>query len=1383
MISYALWGVVLFRLLCPVSLESSLSLFGLFDSAINESSTVDIQNEYTPDKPIFEVQPAYTTAVEEQLPILPAEEIAPIYPVENEPVTAPTAPVNEVKVQLSPYMIVGSVWLLGVLLMAVYAAVNYIKLRRKLVISAPLKDNIYLADDIASPFVMGLIKPKIYLPSSLSEGEQPYIILHEQQHIKRLDHIIKFIAFGALCIHWFNPLVWVAFIMAGKDMEMSCDEAVVEKMGDSVRADYAASLLNLATGRRIIAGMPLAFGEGDTKSRIRNLVNWKKPAFWVILIAVVACAVLAVCLLTNPVTDKLPFDLDDIVIDSATAVDRRSSSPKSFDLSDEELSKLKSRLSELSVKSMDDEHIEKIPYYYISIKSDGISILLQSYDLNGENTVLYCDGVYYHIDDERFNAYLSDTCARLENPMQVVNGMDYLLSHRAVMSDGERTELWCSYSLEQLSESGDVYILRFSLEQNEPENSGYEIKNIRARLQLPEDVICRMAYCLDGAGVSEPLITYTENSETVIECSGGLRIETELTLTGKIGDTLDLDVTYDIAGKGLNFLSRDLDESTTFILKVGTTENEIIEAIPEVPEEEPAIPTDRRPMLYVNDILYLEYDYEKTLPEGMTLIGTVKKTVDQSELPTENLTSNTTFASVGSEIYANEDMSELYVEVADYDFDGYLVYIKAQPDTSMPISMEDFGADFLEMYFRALHKNEPYDFGKYIDIPLFKKYVDMLILQRRFIETIHYSREKTDYTIEINLTRTEELNDCYRLSYSVYTEYTPSGSTTRSGSGEGMYLLIREKDFGYELVGMQYIVKDPYFTGDRWGDTWEEQRSFLVNDPDYWVNADEQEMLDWFERAKQGAIENFKDETDTMNSFGTDFLEMYYRAMDLNEAYDFSRFTDIPLFEKYMNGLVEEHLLNLKLSGNSDFTDYSYEFKLLGSEQLEGCKRLCYEISRLYTNPDGSRMEQGNGAYLLIKDSGGSYEIVGYQNTVSDPYFTAHSPDGESFRISDPDYWKLADEQKIIGWFETRKQANIEWHEKYNIDSDVTVEAIGHGIPDVSDRPYGKEVTIFKDNTFDCDYSDYEEISYDFYGQQRSVMAPKGWMGFRYYEEMTSFEQKLTGIPIYNGPLPVKIDKFDYTTQHANDPMNKSTFFFAESPWIDPLRLITAYNEEDILKYDHEAYVDKKGRSMQVYFIDGLPKYAVYDDFYSLCIWFNLDSKEQIPIVVNMLNSIEVTLSSEAKNALYEADILSLLERYDRYNSITRIDCPDIGFDTYHEKDGEKYYPVIEEDIDTWKEWEAFVGSVFRFTDKYVQPEGYLNVGGKTYHTWAGGINFSYSEVKFFDIDSYETDSAIITAYREKLSEGETGYRTETFHLSKEPNGEWRILGLINTKD
>ena len=285
-ISYALWGVVLFRLLCPVSIGSDFSVYNLFDTPTEESSTATSIIEYVPSNIVHTEYPAValpvpgiSDAINETLP--QGEEQLRADPLEG------------------PIFIATYVWMAGVLAMVIYSIVSYIRLRRKLSVVIPLRDNIFIADDIKSPFVVGLFRPKIYLPCNLGDKEQEYIILHEQHHIKRLDHVMKALAFLALAIHWFNPLVWVAFVLASKDMEMSCDEAVIRKVGGDVRADYSASLLTLATGRHIIAGTPLAFGEGDTKGRINNLSKWKKPAVWVVLLAVLACAILAIGLLTH----------------------------------------------------------------------------------------------------------------------------------------------------------------------------------------------------------------------------------------------------------------------------------------------------------------------------------------------------------------------------------------------------------------------------------------------------------------------------------------------------------------------------------------------------------------------------------------------------------------------------------------------------------------------------------------------------------------------------------------------------------------------------------------------------------------------------------------------------------------------------------------------------------------------------------------------------------------------------------------------------------------------------------------------------------------------------------------------------------------------------
>ena len=305
-ISYGLWSVVLFRLLCPVSIGSVFSLYNLLDAPAEGSGALTSVIEYVPSDIVHAEDPSV---------VLPVPGISNAINAAL-PQGQERADPLEVPVAIATY-----VWMTGVLVMAVYSIVSYIRLRRKLSAVIPLRHNIYIADDIKSPFVVGLFCPKIYLPCNLREQEQEYIILHEQHHIKRLDHIVKALAFLALAIHWFNPLVWAAFTLAGKDMEMSCDEAVIRRVGGDVRADYAASLLTLATGRRSIAGTPLAFGEGDTKGRIHNLANWRKPAVWVVAIAVIGCAIAAIGVLTNPVADIKLGDIGSVTVENIRVSD------------------------------------------------------------------------------------------------------------------------------------------------------------------------------------------------------------------------------------------------------------------------------------------------------------------------------------------------------------------------------------------------------------------------------------------------------------------------------------------------------------------------------------------------------------------------------------------------------------------------------------------------------------------------------------------------------------------------------------------------------------------------------------------------------------------------------------------------------------------------------------------------------------------------------------------------------------------------------------------------------------------------------------------------------------------------------------------------------
>lgn len=283
--SYILWSIAFFRLVFPFSIESIFSIISINTKTIPENivytSTPQIQSGIKMiDVPINEVLP--------KLPIETTTSIEAIVPVEK---------VNPIQILISIGTII---WLLGIIVLISYSLITTFKLSTRLKTAKHYYGNVYITDSISTPFVFGLIKPKIFLPNSITKAEEPYIIKHEEIHIKRNDHIIKFLAFIVLSIHWFNPAVWLAFHLMVEDMEKSCDESVIKELGYSIKKDYSYSLLALSTGKRKVVGSPIAFGENSTKSRIKNVLNYKKPKFWVILVAVIAIIVLAVGLLTNP---------------------------------------------------------------------------------------------------------------------------------------------------------------------------------------------------------------------------------------------------------------------------------------------------------------------------------------------------------------------------------------------------------------------------------------------------------------------------------------------------------------------------------------------------------------------------------------------------------------------------------------------------------------------------------------------------------------------------------------------------------------------------------------------------------------------------------------------------------------------------------------------------------------------------------------------------------------------------------------------------------------------------------------------------------------------------------------------------------------------------
>ncbi len=288
-LSYALWAVVLVRLLVPFSLPSPVGLLPKPASAAESYSLKEVAVSL-PDG----VRAAYQAT-------------ANVLDGRVEPQHIATQQRNAYGHQeyvtanwWEIWVLAGSrLWPMGLAALVLWGAFNYWRLRRCLVGSVRLTGNVWLADYISTPFVLGLIRPRIYLPSDLPEEEQPYILQHERHHIRRMDHVTRLLAYGALCLHWFNPLVWVAFWLAGRDMEMSCDEAVVSQLGGEIRADYAQSLLRLSTGEFVLNPTPLTFGEGGTETRILNLARWRQPAVWAVLLGSCLCILLASGLVTD----------------------------------------------------------------------------------------------------------------------------------------------------------------------------------------------------------------------------------------------------------------------------------------------------------------------------------------------------------------------------------------------------------------------------------------------------------------------------------------------------------------------------------------------------------------------------------------------------------------------------------------------------------------------------------------------------------------------------------------------------------------------------------------------------------------------------------------------------------------------------------------------------------------------------------------------------------------------------------------------------------------------------------------------------------------------------------------------------------------------------
>ena len=279
-INVLLWGIVAIRLICPFSFESTLSLI---PSA--ETIPLNIGMDTTPT--INSGISAINNAVN------------PIISQSNTPMAGASVNLLQITIGIYEY-----IWIFGMIALALYTAISYWRLCRKVDTAVRYKDNIFQSENVSFPFVLGIIKPRIYLPFKMNGQYLEHVVAHEQAHICRKDHWWKPLGFLLLMIHWFNPLMWLAYVLLCRDIELACDEKVIKELGNEQRGDYTQALVACSINRRMIAACPLAFGEVSVKERVKSVMNYKKPAFWVIIISVIVCVGVAVCFLTNPKQDS-----------------------------------------------------------------------------------------------------------------------------------------------------------------------------------------------------------------------------------------------------------------------------------------------------------------------------------------------------------------------------------------------------------------------------------------------------------------------------------------------------------------------------------------------------------------------------------------------------------------------------------------------------------------------------------------------------------------------------------------------------------------------------------------------------------------------------------------------------------------------------------------------------------------------------------------------------------------------------------------------------------------------------------------------------------------------------------------------------------------------
>lgn len=359
-----LWGIVALRLVLPFSIESALSLIPSAETV----SPVAVQSAPAPTitSGVSVIDNAVNPSLSEHFAAVPTASVNPLY-VWTE--------------------IAGWVWLIGLGAMLLYALASYLRLRRRVSVSLPIQDNIYLCDAISSPFILGVVKPHIYLPSGLDEVQRQNVLSHERAHLARRDHWWKPLGFALLAVYWFNPVLWLAYTLLCRDIELACDERVIRTMDESAVKTYSTVLLACSMPRKAVITCPLAFGEVGVKERVKNALHYKKPAFWVVAASVAVCVVVAVCFLTNPPTDTdaaglIGFHREQVTY--ADVTDASGAQPSNVQLTAEETDAVYALLDALQYKRLGAASAMEDCYariYFISAAGERCEIMLSEREM------------------------------------------------------------------------------------------------------------------------------------------------------------------------------------------------------------------------------------------------------------------------------------------------------------------------------------------------------------------------------------------------------------------------------------------------------------------------------------------------------------------------------------------------------------------------------------------------------------------------------------------------------------------------------------------------------------------------------------------------------------------------------------------------------------------------------------------------------------------------------------------------------------------------------------------------------------------------------------------------------------------------------------------